>query len=87
MNRSRWLQTCALSFSPIFGSISPITVLEQFATVNRVPIWNTIGIVILTKAGIAREFALADDQNVRRPYGAHAGVSVSQACSKASDFH
>jgi hypothetical protein len=55
MIRSRWLQTCALSFSPIFGSITPITVLEQFATENRVPIWNIMGIVILTKAGIAHE--------------------------------
>ena len=51
--RYRWLQTCALSFSPIFGSMTPISVLEQFATQNRLPIWTTMGIVILTKAGIA----------------------------------
>jgi ABC-type transport system involved in multi-copper enzyme maturation permease subunit len=49
----RWLQTCNLSFSPIFGSIAPLSVLERFARQNRVPIWNTMGIVILIKAGIA----------------------------------
>jgi ABC-type transport system involved in multi-copper enzyme maturation permease subunit len=53
MTRIRWLQTCALSFSPIFGPMNPISVLEQFSSENRVPIWNTIGIVILTKAAIA----------------------------------
>jgi ABC-type transport system involved in multi-copper enzyme maturation permease subunit len=52
-DRYRWLQTCALSFSPIAGSFNPIAVLEQFSTENRAPIWNTIGIVILTKAVIA----------------------------------
>ena len=53
MIRYRWLQTCALSFSPIFGSMSPISVLEQFATENRMPMWNAMGIVILTKAAVA----------------------------------
>ena len=39
-----------MSFSPIFGPINPISVLQQFSTENRAPIWNTMGIVILTKA-------------------------------------
>jgi ABC-type transport system involved in multi-copper enzyme maturation permease subunit len=52
LNQYRWLQVCAMSFSPIFGPINPIAVLQPFATENRAPIWNTMGIVILAKAAM-----------------------------------
>jgi ABC-type transport system involved in multi-copper enzyme maturation permease subunit len=49
----RWLGTCAMSVSPIFGTIAPIAVLEETAFNGRMPIWITIVTIILVKAAIA----------------------------------
>jgi ABC-type transport system involved in multi-copper enzyme maturation permease subunit len=50
----RWLETCAMSFSPVFGPMNPLAVLEGFWDTSRVPIWCCILIVILTKVVIVR---------------------------------
>ena len=49
-HRYRLLETCARSFSPVFGPLNPIIVLEHYSDTGRAPLWNGIAIVILTKA-------------------------------------
>ena len=52
INQYRWLQTCAMSLSPIFGPVNAISVLEMYWKQSRVPIWTSFGVVILAKAAI-----------------------------------
>ena len=53
VNQVRWIETCLMALSPIFGPMMSITVLEQYWDVSRAPIWNSVWIVILAKAAFA----------------------------------
>jgi ABC-type transport system involved in multi-copper enzyme maturation permease subunit len=48
----RWLETCVMSLSPIFGPMNPVGALEQYSDTSRAPVWICILIVILTKVCI-----------------------------------
>ena len=51
-NQYRWLQTCAMSLSPVFGPVNSISILEMYWQQSRMAIWISVGIVILTKATV-----------------------------------
>jgi ABC-type transport system involved in multi-copper enzyme maturation permease subunit len=96
-HQNRWLETCAMSFSPIFGTITPLLPLEQFPFHGRAPFWITIGFVIVFKAAVAgllfwltiRTFdrCLGRVTESRRSEASHlpstAGDSHAQACDSS----
>jgi ABC-type transport system involved in multi-copper enzyme maturation permease subunit len=52
--QNRWLEMCAMSLSPIFGTAFPLLTLNQdWSFQSRTPIWVCIQYVILIKASIA----------------------------------
>ncbi len=52
IRRYGWLETCAMSMSPIYGPLNPISVLETYSHTSRAPIWGGLLLVVLAKAAI-----------------------------------
>ncbi len=52
INQYRWLQTCVMSLSPVLGPANPIHVLEMYWEQSRVPVWTSVGVVILAKTAV-----------------------------------